>query len=181
MRIVKHRPASVPFECSHCGIIRYEGHSSTNYGLDEVLCISCHLALDTFMHQYEENNQQLFSLEEGTHIYDEHSKRLFTAQASAWVADPTRKPHPDPPEKRFHRNVPKWMRNAITADMVPTTNRATHREPEHEERMYIISTENDVATRVELINKYDLKSIPGMPVYRFTKVITCTAEEPTHE
>lgn len=101
----KHRHVHTPFECSHCGLIRYGYSSTPNHAIDARLCLQCGDDLSDYM-------DGIYS---GKRTDPPSSKA--PDYAKTWIDDKSSTISSD---KHYHKSVPKWMQSAIDKGLVKT-------------------------------------------------------------
>lgn len=146
---IKQKSTCPPLQCNHCQRIWY-GVGMTSGDASPIppgvtLCAQCYDILDLDL--CASSGQYLGSL------HKEHIDS-FRLLAAAWIADKTQKPFPREGEKRFHRNVPKWMRRALDLDLV---------KPNETERYIIYSRHNEPVRIDKRAEGYSNKYVPYWP------------------
>ncbi len=125
----KHRSTIAPFECDHCGYT-FNGWTVTNRDVPNItLCSPCYNELVNYL--WEKPDDEI------------------TQEGLAWVRDTRNKPYPRSDARRFHPNVPKWMRSAITQGMVKTNS----------DECYVVYSQEQIAVKVDIVDNSRLKSV----------------------
>ncbi|GCE22022.1 hypothetical protein [Dictyobacter kobayashii] len=124
---IHHKGTRSPLQCAHCLLMWYGTFSRDDWLGNVTLCTACHNAAYNYVFYHQ--NLQL----------RQDTLPLIHQALQTWIADANQKPFPRPPEQRFHRSVPAWMRNAIRISKVTP----------NDERWYLVESLGDTVTSVQ--------------------------------